>query len=1109
MHSDFDNISVLDAGQSFRDLDAAQHVNPLAVFPELARRAPMPARRLFFTDPEGDETDIRDIVDLHEIHQPPPSVTPSSAQSLSDFSFLMSSVMRGSLATSSMRRPRETSAEMKVTLDSAAKSLQEALDESSSEEENTGLRHPPPWTRKTSVLPTSGVKDFADMGPGRHPVMQVESRVVDGTPQLAYMMSCAQENALPKVPRPIVNAIAARDEACKLSNMLLPSDGSASPASARSRVSARASGPAVQLNLADRCLGDAGLRAAGETLSMLGPVDLLNIAGNKLSCVATKEFLLKWKNYLGTMKEFDVSRNQALGRGTIQTIVDLLQDDKLRLLEDLRLCSIAIPDKLYPPLMSSLLASGTLRALSIADTRMGFGRQDPIHAVADLLADGVLTSLDISSNFIRKDGAEALARALSKTGTLKFLDLSNTAGDHMSLPGQTLVRPKPPEVVPGEATTAPPDGADAQAMETAAEDLLDNLPFSPLLIILEGLLWNSTLEKLSLAQCSLDYTADFMIGEVMLRHPYLSDFDLSANPHGVAGLSCLLRAVAAPYSAVKHLNVRDARNEEISRFSVKYDFKDPTGRYNLRFNHPQHRSVLRTLLGRPSLQGKDSRACFQNVEGSIGLGSISTDSSGIQSVPMEGSLRFSYALPAPSTPRGDGHPLAKATELHRRGLFHIGLERSLMVAKIYRTCHTEHERLIFLQAVRACFLLKASQIRFFLHCNLQTLNLQVVQCLAPNVGDRGETLELAQVLRNPDERACTRANLRNLAFLNLRNPTGHYHLELSNPSDRACALRLQTLAAFESALQRRSGLDISQGANFEPIRNAKRTESKGRASYGLLQGEGVKSFEQIALPNSGILEFDYTTFARAGVRLGPISAETLESLLAAIRHSRAARFDTLYAFRSVADRFSMSIENIQQVVETFSSLPGDQERQVLKIQRIKPPKICVRVEALLACFGSAAERAEIATKLLYGGELFTQEDFLKLQCRLGPVFMFDWARCDDIASNLPNGNSYTLNLALNDERLVAQFLLASVQQENIACLLNFEWTKSKLAEKPLEKVADWVKSWLQDFPTEGVFKLSYTKATGDDSVEDSVVDEGASLKTRREVASSLGFGPGR
>merc|ERR1712232_1174055 len=111
----------------------------------------------------------------------------------------------------------------------------------------------------------------------------------------------------------------------------------------------------------------------------------------------------------------------------------------------------------------------------------------------------------------------------------------------------------------------------------------------------------------------MDYSADFVLAEALFHHPFLSDLDVSSNPHGVLGLGCLLRAVGVGNSRVKSLDVTDVRSDEASQFAVNYNFRDPSGNYVLKLTHPQHRAVLLSLLDRPSQEGKDSRSCFQDV----------------------------------------------------------------------------------------------------------------------------------------------------------------------------------------------------------------------------------------------------------------------------------------------------------------------------------------------------------------------------------------------------------------------------------------------------------------------------------------------------------------
>merc|ERR1740121_1805678 len=59
-----------------------------------------------------------------------------------------------------------------------------------------------------------------------------------------------------------------------------------------------------------------------------------------------------------------------------------------------------------------------------------------------------------------------------------------------------------------------------------------------------------------------------------------------------------------------------------------------------------------------------------------------------------------------------------------------------------------------------------------------------------------------------------------MLFFNMRNPSARYRLQLANPCDRALALRLQILAAFEREVQIAKGMpDLSQHGGHDPARN--------------------------------------------------------------------------------------------------------------------------------------------------------------------------------------------------------------------------------------------------------------------------------------------------
>jgi hypothetical protein len=1075
-----------DAAAGLYGLPPVQHINPLQVFPHLAKKASMPARRILFTDTESDtyvDQNSCDTVDEYAIYPPPPSHTPSSDHSLSDFHFLMASVMKGSLTGGSMRKPLETSSELNVTMNLASKGLEECLDEVSDDEESS-FRHPPRWTRKQNILNTSGTLDFGNLAPNRHPtMMETSTHAVMSTGQWEFISSCSKEKVLPAVPRPIMKALAARSSGATQGVVRQTSDDSALPAG-------------LCLDVSSRNLGDKGIRALSAAFPMLDTLQSLNVAGNCVSCRAMSRFLSTCiPASAASLKSLDLSRNQHIGEGTLDTLVDLIDNGSLRALETLSMSGIDLPEKQCVALLESLTNGGTLLTLNMADTRLGgrsaCGPQPSIDAMGKLISDGAVTSLDISGNFVRREGAAALAIALEATETLEVLDFSYNANDQFRWPAE-------------------PSG---EGEGESGETILEEPTFAPILLICEGLLRNATLRTLCLSHCSLDYTADFMLAEAMLHHPLLSDIDLSSNPHGSLGLGCLLRAAGVSHSKVRGLCVTDVRRHDVANFAVVYNARDPSGPYTLQLAHPQHRSLLRTLLDRPTQNGISSAKCFNDIKypGGWSATAAPQDKKGVYDVPEKGILRFAYDAPAPVTPRGDILSTAKAQDWYRKGMIHLGFERCQVLAEALSTCRSDDQISIFLEAVASCFLLKRSHLKLFMEKVPATQYRQVLHRLAPAVGDGSEILEFAQLLRNPDERSRIRADLRTLALLNLRNPTNRYRLLLSNICDYVSAQRLQALAAFEARLQKKSGLpDVSQHGNFEPIRNAK------------YNGHNIISLSGIDLAHDGILEFDYASVVRMHTGTPEMPDETFEKISAAVASSRASWVDALNAFRTVVDRFAIVSDHIHIIITMFAKLAETQEKAKKRSERSEK-RASVKVETLLACFGRCLDMSTLASKaLIYDKELFTPKECSELRVRLGSVLVFDWANCHASDSNIPGGfacssvetfalqkedipggNNYRLDLSKNEEQLLARYLLSIALQEGCDHLDTPEWTEGQLADKPSEKVSEWVTDWLAKFPDSGIFSVTYVMA------EDEEVKEATDLSNpRRAVAEEvLGFAP--
>mmetsp|Transcript_57680 Transcript_57680/g.178703 ORF Transcript_57680/g.178703 Transcript_57680/m.178703 type:complete len:367 (-) Transcript_57680:84-1184(-) len=341
----------------------------------------------------------------------------------------------------------------------------------------------------------------------------------------------------------------------------------------------------------------------------------------------------------------------------------------------------------------------------------------------------------------------------------------------------------------------------------------------------------------------------------------------------------------------------------------------------------------------------------------------------------------------------------------------------------------------------ASFLLKGAHLELFVRHSAPTFeSRKIVRSLLHAVDDGGPAAPTCTRLpRAWEAEPKARLDVRQVLFLNLRNPTGRYSLGLANPCDRAAALRLQALCAFESKLLAAQGRpDVSQHGNYQPVRN-------------LRLGQELTGFSDLELPSCGILQLDYASAVRPP-QGGTASKQLVQRLCTAIEHSRVPWADALRAFATVADRLCLAASDVRALIEAFAVLPGQPRH--------------ASVEVLVTCFARCCERAAlVSTAVLHSRDLFSQDDATELRSRLGRAHVLDWQRIDAADTNLPDGNKFSLDLACNEDRQVARCLLAIARREDPGGLAEREW-----AGEP------WPESWIsgeEELPSSGLLSCIY------------------------------------
>jgi hypothetical protein len=146
-------------------------------------------------------------------------------------------------------------------------------------------------------------------------------------------------------------------------------------------------------------------------------------------------------------------------------------------------------------------------------------------------------------------------------------------------------------------------------------------------------------------------------------------------------------------------------------------------------------------------------------------------------------------------------------------------------------------------------------------------------------------IELFAILTNEELKSLKSRVGDDLFHFNPRNPTGHYQLDLSTKYDWVVAQSLVDCANEERMHLLREGIlpqvDFSQHQDGELWRNATRTFFARDAETGQMvkQVEPLRFNSKFKLPNSGMLDVDFTSTNRPSGRAKPIAEHVLANLI--------------------------------------------------------------------------------------------------------------------------------------------------------------------------------------------------------------------------------------
>lgn len=542
----------------------------------------------------------------------------------------------------------------------------------------------------------------------------------------------------------------------------------------------------------------------------------------------------------GSLNTVRLDQCRHLGKQMVTLCTKLLKD-QLKELQLLDLSGIGITLQEYTELARAIQRHRRLKDLRLANTHLGmFDKSHAAHVIYILSGTEHLEALDLGFNSLDRECFEILGKGLADSSKMVSLGLANTG-------------PLRDPVLNG----------------------------SPLLIFLEALARDRSLTSLDISNNALDYYAPLVLECAARRHPKLAQVDMSRNPVGLSGARALLRLMAYPECPdLTRITIQECSCGMRDGAKLGPWDPDPSGHYVMNMAYPVQRALLRLLLMRlsegpnavpPSKLMKSVVYKRDGVEQQFSFKMLKKGTGKYLAweVPTEGVLDFE--LSAQEAVLGQDNPRISVTTKVERIVKRVRMQLKTHREKVavlgqVKSVQDDEEQHNLLEALSWDFDLTPDQVSSLCKTKARWSNCgkdpvavmkRLMPCLlgALNLRSFFQSVEvLGDILR-------VAAASNSLFTLNLENPTAHYRLVLSDPSDRSAAERLLILNRWELSVWKAHGRpDISQNGNFKNFRNE---------LYG--NREFIWSAEEWRLPGNDELSFDYLSLRRPDDKAKPVS----------------------------------------------------------------------------------------------------------------------------------------------------------------------------------------------------------------------------------------------
>jgi hypothetical protein len=671
------------------------------------------------------------------------------------------------------------------------------------------------------------------------------------------------------------------------------------------------------------------------------------------------------------LERLSLKRCGQAGIKTMLAAVELLTlADHLRHLD---LSHVSLSANIHVPLCAAISAHSYLETLSLADTGLG-STGISNQCISNIFGSTQLRSVDIGWNPFTTEVFLNMGKEMARNSVMQTLLIPNCSGYNAT--GDTSLS-----------------------------------------VFLEHMAYDSSLTHLDISMNRIDSRAALILEDSLERHRRLTHLNLSQNPCGMSGIRSVLRLLSLDQGALIHVSMEDTYSGVAGQSDVvtqTFHASSPGGKYKLDLEQPFCRSVLRMLYKtceRLSVAPEQAfshisytcRSTTSNQATRMSYKHASKDQKGVWAVPTSGLLIITFttdkALESVAQNLADSDFEGVLDRYYSAMRWQPGWKKAApMFARWMDLNGRNEEQRVFLGALAQDFSLSLPRIE--LMCQSSWISKEIVAQLLPScTGGRSAVYRATQTLfRSLGDFVNTQRTIKGFLEFNAASPTGHYYMDLGNPSDRAMAERLFLLDRWEAVVDRRHKRpDTTATGNASHFRNE-------MLSGKVILGE-LKSLAEWMLPEAGYLEVDYLSNVRA-----PRGSEALNdllwgSVLQVMFDSPCSADDEIGTLRSLAHLFYLTSLQIRQLVGVYK-------------------KDSQRADALVTLFNRITDMENSKLfRVRLGNNLLT-----KLCNRLGFPAFFPFYQ--------PENFHFDFDLAHNDQRMCAFLVVNLAVKEKVSNIMD-------------------------------------------------------------------------